>query len=45
MFCALLGYSAPMKALARNRVTCSLCGVPYAAIELGFMCVVRAEAI
>jgi hypothetical protein len=25
-----------MKALARNRVTCSLCGLPYATIELGF---------
>jgi hypothetical protein len=35
----------PMKTLARNHVTCSLCGLTYATIELGFLCVVRAEAI
>jgi hypothetical protein len=44
-YCALLGNSAPMKTLARNHVTCSLCGLPYAIIELCFLCVVRAEAI
>jgi hypothetical protein len=44
-YCALLGNSAPMKTLARNQVICSLCGLPYATIELGFLCVVRAEAI
>jgi hypothetical protein len=43
-YCALLGNSAPM-ALGRNHVTCSLCGFPYARIELCFLCVVRAEAI
>jgi hypothetical protein len=32
---ALLGNSAPMKALGRNHVTCSLCSLPYATIELG----------
>jgi hypothetical protein len=41
----LLGNSAPMKALAKNLVTCSLCGLPYATIELCFLCVVRAEVI
>jgi hypothetical protein len=37
--CALLGNSAPMKTVARNHVTCFLCGLPYATIELGFLCV------
>jgi hypothetical protein len=31
--------------LARNHVTCFLCGLPYATIELGFLCVVHAEHI
>jgi hypothetical protein len=44
-YCALLGNSATMKTLAGNHVTCSLCGLPYATIELCFLCVVRAEAI
>jgi hypothetical protein len=39
------GNSAPMKMLARNHMTCSLCGLPYPTIELGFLCMVRAEAI
>jgi hypothetical protein len=34
-----------MKTLTRNHVTYSLCGLPYAIIELCFLCVVRAEAI
>jgi hypothetical protein len=37
-YCALLGNSAPMKTLARNHVTCFLRGLPYATIELGFLC-------
>jgi hypothetical protein len=28
-----------------NHVTCFLCDLPYPAIELGFLCVVRAEPI
>jgi NAD-dependent dihydropyrimidine dehydrogenase PreA subunit len=44
-YCVLLGNSAPMKTVARNHVTCSLCGLFYATIELGFLCVIRAEAI
>jgi hypothetical protein len=44
-YCTLLGNSAPMKTLARNHVTCSLCGLPYATTELHFLCVVGAEAI
>jgi hypothetical protein len=44
-YCALLGNNAPMKTLARNHVTCFLCGLPYVTIEVCFMCVVRAEAI
>jgi hypothetical protein len=44
-YCSLLGNSAPMKTLARNHVTCSMCGLPYATKELGFLYVVRAEAI
>jgi hypothetical protein len=35
----------PMKTLARNHVICSLFGLPYAKLELCFLCVVRAEAI
>jgi hypothetical protein len=38
-YCALLGNNAPMKTLVRNHVTCSLCGLPYATIELCFLCV------
>jgi hypothetical protein len=34
-----------MKTLASNHVTCFLCGLPYATIELDFPCVVRAEPI
>jgi hypothetical protein len=34
-----------MKKLARNHVTCVLCGLSYATIELGFLCVVRAGPI
>jgi hypothetical protein len=41
----LLGSSAPMKTLARNHVTCFLCGLPYATTELGCLCVVRADSI
>jgi hypothetical protein len=44
-YCALLGNSALMKMLARKHVTCSLGGLLYATIELGFLCVVHAEAI
>jgi hypothetical protein len=44
-YCALLGNSAPMKTLARNHMTCSLCGLAYTIIELDFLCVVRAEVI
>jgi hypothetical protein len=44
-YCALLGKGAPIKTLTRNRVTCFLCGLPYAKIELYFLCVVRAESI
>jgi hypothetical protein len=44
-YCALLGNSAPMKTLARNHVTSSLCGFPYATLELCFLCVVRAKNI
>jgi hypothetical protein len=33
------------KTLARNHVTGSLCGLPYATIELCFLYVVSAEAI
>jgi hypothetical protein len=36
-YCAFLGNSAPMKTLARNHVTCSLC--------VGFLCVVRGGTI
>jgi hypothetical protein len=36
---------APMKTLAKNHMICSLCGLPYATRELGFLCVVRAEAV
>jgi hypothetical protein len=42
---ARLGNSAPMKTLARDHVTRSLCGPPYAIIELCFLFVVCAEAI
>jgi hypothetical protein len=44
-YCSLLGNSAPMKTLARNHVTFSLCGLSFATIELGFLCVVLSEAI
>jgi hypothetical protein len=44
-YCALLGDSASMKTLASNHVTSSLSGLPYATIELCFLCVVPAEAI
>jgi hypothetical protein len=33
------------EALARNHITSSLCGLPFATIELRFLCMVRAEAI
>jgi hypothetical protein len=42
-YCALLGNRAPMKMLARNHVTWSLCGLPQATLELCFLFVVRAE--
>jgi hypothetical protein len=35
-YCALLRNRAPMKTLARNHLTCSLCGLPYATVELCF---------
>jgi fluoride ion exporter CrcB/FEX len=44
-YCTLLGNREPIKTLARNHVTCFLCGLPYATIELCFLCVVRAEPV
>jgi hypothetical protein len=41
----LLGTNAPMKMLARNQVTYFLCGLLYATIELGFLCMVRADPL
>jgi hypothetical protein len=44
-YCSLLFNSASMKTLAMNHVTCSLCGLPDATKELGFLCVVLVEDI
>jgi hypothetical protein len=44
-YCALLGNSTPMKTLASNHETCFLSGLPYATIELGVLCMVRADPI
>jgi hypothetical protein len=41
----LSGRMLLLKLLARNHVTCSVCGLPYATVELCFLCVVHAEAI
>jgi hypothetical protein len=43
-YCSLLVNSEQMKTLARSHMTCSLCRLPDATIELCFQCVVRAEA-
>jgi hypothetical protein len=33
----MLFYSAPLKTLAGNHITCSLCDLPYATIQLDFL--------
>jgi hypothetical protein len=44
-YCTFLGNSSPMRTLAGNHVTCFMCGLPHATVELGFLCVVCADSI